>query len=406
MFIQRSSCGSLGLLVLCALSLFGCSKSEDSSRGSGNENNRAFEGNLEEKYGKIFSKENEVFFESCDFENRNHILEIAKELEKRRSEIVAFTKKAKDSKDTASQRIEYNLNGFVFVEATSTAASQANGWTTRTLSWKKIRDEYLQIKDQPVDQNWLWLDRVARGLAPDEESRLVDLDHQGVGRNSEVLIREILAKIEACKKEPTCVDPSFVEPEVQWIKNGSAHKYHLQCMQSSNKTAEEKRVCLTKLEKWIRYDFSRFEFRINPEIQARSNGITVPLRMNIFGNEASQFVSLIKKYWDQYGFSISIENSSSDGRGFLIDVDQNIGARAFVSYKEKRMQLHNFGSVQTAAHEFGHVLGLKDVYYTTFDRTKCEWQDEYDSSDLMSDSSKGKIQPYHWEKLKSVYKIQ
>jgi|GEM_PF-4996339 len=397
-------------MTILALSLtfflFGCSKNEGSSRDTGNERNRAFEGNLEEKYGAIFSKKNESFFEPCDFENRSHILEIAKELERRRPELVALAKKAKETKDNATQRAEYNLNGFVFIENTFPVVTQTNEWSAATLSWKNIWDEYLKMKDQPVNLSWLWLDRVARGLAPDEESRLVALDHQGISRDSEIVMRETLLKMEACIAEASCVYPSFSESQVEWIKKGSLYEFYLNCMQNANKTSEEKRACLTKLEKWTRPDLSRFEFRINPEIQPTKSGITVPLRMNIFGNEASQFISLMKKYWDQYGFSISIENSSIEGRGFLIDVDQNIGDRAFVSYKEKRMQLRNFGSVQTAAHELGHVLGFRDVYFTTFDRTKCEWQDEYNPSDLMSDSTRGKIQPYHWDQLKSVYKIQ
>lgn len=67
------------------------------------------------------------------------------------------------------------------------------------------------------------------------------------------------------------------------------------------------------------------------------------------------------------------------------------------------MQLFNFSRLKTAIHEFGHVIGLTDEYYTSWDTTKCSYVDEYNGGNLMSDSFTGKVLPEHWQLIKKTY---
>ena len=79
------------------------------------------------------------------------------------------------------------------------------------------------------------------------------------------------------------------------------------------------------------------------------------------------------------------------------------GERSYVTGVPKEVHLFPFTSTRAVAHEFGHVLGFKDHYYTMWNSDQCIYKVETNSGDLMSDSSSGSVTATEWSDIKKNY---
>jgi hypothetical protein len=127
--------------------------------------------------------------------------------------------------------------------------------------------------------------------------------------------------------------------------------------------------------------------------------------LSILGGAASRFIEIIEKAWNVDGEkTVRIEAKTRPAPSYLLNVSDILGGRAFVGHAEGgSMQLFNYSRLKTAAHEFGHVMGLKDEYYTTWNSSNCSYSDEGNAGNLMSDSFTGKVLPAHWQEIKKNY---
>ena len=77
--------------------------------------------------------------------------------------------------------------------------------------------------------------------------------------------------------------------------------------------------------------------------------------------------------------------------------------RSFVNFNLKEINLFPFTAVRTVAHEYGHVLGFDDHYYTVWNSEKCEYHAQYNEEDIMSDSETGDVTNLEWQTLLDKY---
>jgi hypothetical protein len=119
-------------------------------------------------------------------------------------------------------------------------------------------------------------------------------------------------------------------------------------------------------------------------------------------DEKSMVESIIESTWknDQNLFELEWGSKSTHPDLFTILFKRNEpGQRPYVSASEKTMNLFPMNRVRSIAHEFGHVLGVDDHYYTIWDETQCSYTQETNSEDLMSDSTSGEVTPEEWNSL-------
>lgn len=67
------------------------------------------------------------------------------------------------------------------------------------------------------------------------------------------------------------------------------------------------------------------------------------------------------------------------------------------------MILNQNSSMNVVLHEFGHVLGLRDEYYTQWNEENCSYSEQYNMASIMSSSQAGKILKSHTDELKKFY---
>jgi hypothetical protein len=110
----------------------------------------------------------------------------------------------------------------------------------------------------------------------------------------------------------------------------------------------------------------------------------------------------ILKPWSNYGLQIHIlwTTTAQDPTAAKILVDLALGERAAGG---GGIHLSPFVKVTTLVHEFGHVMGLPDEYYTYFSNTECNYRYYLNSGNVMSRSMTGRVLPSHIAQLRALY---
>lgn len=390
------------LSVLVLLTMLACT----SSKGDGQNQDSPrplFHGDLDKKLVEIYGEDNEINFDDCDFKNRERILEVARTLEQKRSEIETLTKSL-----TTSDSANYQEFGTFKLRNDLNKNNTDNRWVQEIFSWTDAISLYDLIKQTPVNKKWLFLNQFVRGLVPNDENRIVYLRFGGGSRTAGPTFEAIRDIVRACNESPDCTLPALSQGQRDFLETNKAFRYYLGVLDNDKKTFNNKREVLERLLTRLQYEYARYEFKKNPTARVEGNSLVIPMDLSILGPEGGvKFVNFLESKWNvDAEKKIRIEATNRPVPSFLLRVDEIIGGRAFVRYADGGiMQLYNYGRLRTALHEFGHVIGLTDKYYTTWNAAACSYQDEFNSADLMSDSSGGSVLPEHWQKIKEIYWI-
>ncbi|MBS1971121.1 MAG: hypothetical protein JSU04_12480 [Bdellovibrionales bacterium] len=380
--------------------LAACQKSSDTPA-----NNEAVKplylGDLDKKMNEIYAQENEPRMDVCDLQWRPKILEIARVLEEKRKDIEALAKK----KNSENNIVGTDFGSFKFIDDMSNPPGK-DEWTTFTSSWSEIVRDYEIIKDNPQNPYWVNLNRKARGMVADDQSRISYGSFYGLTKDSGPVIIAIKEKLENCQKDLVCTNPGLTDDEWVYLKTNPIYKYYMGILDGSSASSAKKRDVLDRFLKRVQDDASSYGFFKNPVIRTEGKTLIIPLDLSDLGVEGAQkFAALIEKTWNiDSKYSLKVESVTGvEKSSYKILVDNELGGRAFVNWNKLFMQLHNWGRFKTITHEFGHILGFYDNYYTTWSTDTCAYTFQSNSGDLMSDSTEGTVLARHWAKLKEIY---
>jgi hypothetical protein len=242
----------------------------------------------------------------------------------------------------------------------------------------------------------------------DDEDRIVYSGFTGRSRTVGPKFEAILLKLKECMASETCIDPKLDADQKSFLNDNLAYNYYDHNLTSTQVSQEEKRKVLERFLNRIKRDNDVYQFYINPIARFEGNSLIIPMDVSVLGEAASKFIESIEKAWNiDNTYSVKIEAKNRPESSYLLNVDDVVGGRAFVMHSNGgSLQLFNMGRLKTATHEFGHVIGLPDEYYTTWDPSVCGYNNEYNAGNLMSDSSSGKVLPEHWQAIKKAYSKQ
>ncbi len=113
----------------------------------------------------------------------------------------------------------------------------------------------------------------------------------------------------------------------------------------------------------------------------------------------------LERKWSTEGYTLKIRWVTNDPAAYKVRAYFTFG-RSYVDHKQKVMVIANFSSVDTVAHELGHVLGFDDHYYSVWNGQNCYYTQESRLGDLMSNSESGRVTNKHWELMDRAYPWQ
>lgn len=391
---------SVGSFLLGAL-LFaaGCgSKKQDPAVAS---TDRApFVGDLGQLAISVYGKENEEYFEPCDFANKDKVLEIASVLEAKRSEIEALSKKSETGSDASFTQ----LGRFKFLNAKASAKPPENKWVSDTWEWQEIFRFYEKIKNLPVDNNWMRLNSVVRSCIVDEQDRLSSHAFMGISHDSAPTLKVIADQADLCLANQACTSLNLSAEQTEFLANSGEYKFILGSLGEPGTTDERKRKLINLFDEDIKHDVGRFEMHSYKEARIEDKTLIVPIDVSVFAEDAGKFIDWVEKNWNvDSEYKVKLDPIKKPAPGFEVKVGDEIGNRSFVQRGKNLMQLYNHTRMKSLAHEFGHVLGFRDEYYTVWSKKSCTYTIETNPGDLMSDSETGTVLPKHWEQLKKTY---
>jgi hypothetical protein len=243
-----------------------------------------------------------------------------------------------------------------------------------------------------------------RSLIVNDQMRLLSNLNLQLVHDSGERIKPLLTAVKACVEQEDCKSLALSETDRKFaLEENDIYSWYMTKLESS---FDEK--TLERFLKRLTFDFSRFEMRRNTSVSVQEVGGKKILRLPVtgvdFGDTQKDLIrQSVEKVWNGDDLALQLEWLAPDPSIFRMIFDLNRpGERASVMFSEKLIEIFPMTSVRAVAHEFGHVLGFMDKYYTTFDQKTCSYVIEYNPGDIMSINS-GKITPEEWKILKETY---
>lgn len=370
-------------------------------RTADNERGEQYLGELDKKMSELYRQENEPYLKKCDHDWKERALEISRALESRRGEIETFYKQHLEN--TSKDKFDYiEMGTYTFLQNKQPVVGE-DRWDTYSYSWQQAYQKYIQVKDLPVNKDWASLNFYVRGMVMDEERRIERGSNTGLSKDAGPTVQAIYNKVKACYEDNACTLPTLTRSELLFLDQGDEGYFSGQLFYNSSRYSfSELRDLVRKLLNYTKRNYQRYEFRPSDIAVVNGNTLEIPMDLSTFGEAAQKFASYVESVWNNAAdFSIRIVQKNRPAATYLVSVDKLVGGRAYVL--DKDMQLYDLDDMKVLPHEFGHVLGFRDNYYTTWESSTCTYNSEANDGDIMSNHEGGQVLPRHWEDLKKAY---
>jgi hypothetical protein len=378
-----------------------CSPSSSGS-GGGDTTKGLYQGDLDQKIGEIYGEKNALFFRQCELTWKDKAIEVSRFLESHRAEIEAFYKTYLDQKGSDTYDF-IQMGRFTFKDPKKKVVG-TDAWTEYQASWSEAYTSYQNIKNTPVNLDWVRLNSYVRAMIPDEESRITHGQNYGLSKDTESLANSIYGKVQACVDDANCTLPDFTPEDLHFFDEATGESWYVNRLRfpSARDSVQNRRDYLGKLLKRVQGDKGRYTFTPSDIAKVNGSQLEIPMDLSSLGDGADKFAQYIESIWNNDGeFKIKIIQKHSPDIAYVVDVSDIVGERA--SVHGKKMQLYNLGVMKTFPHEFGHVLGFRDNYYTLWDSGSCVYKEQSNIGDIMSNHTSGQVLPRHWDVLKKTY---
>lgn len=281
------------------------------------------------------------------------------------------------------------------------------GWQSDRYGWNEYIRNYEEALKQGDNSDWAFLNRVIRGIIVNDEDRIVygmayNLDHDFPGE-----LRRIRGIVQTCAQRPDCKTVEMTSAEFAWLRARTDYPDTVDQAHDPVLNPATYSQRLRALLNIIDYELSAYDVtaRRNQAVTRKGDILTLPLYVTEpFANVTKELAGYIEPLWtsDRLKLKIDWKFELSD-LVFKVLLGEGQGARSMVSRRRKEIVFYSDLRERTFPHEIGHVLGFPDRYFSIWHEESCEYEDQTNEQDLMSDSSLGSVTAESWEELLQAY---
>lgn len=385
-------------ILLLALTLLpACAKEKEANREVVSERVQVLEGSLEANLLKVHADD---WQDPCEEKLESGQLEVARALDARKGQIEEFVRN-NPSGISANRRL-VQVGKLMVAEFLDSPATVSE-WKSQSLSWGEIITEFAQIKNQPVNSDWVWLNNYARGILVNDVNRVNYGQNFSLDKDSGPRMELLANVIRDCLNQPAC-DEVVIPDSLQTFMSAQPNYRNYIRWAKAKDSREEKRKTIERFQKYVAEDIEWKGFHKNAAMRKLGpNKYELDVDAGPLADVATSIQRYVENIWRGSDSQVSIRWRQPSPDVFKIFVGSIFGERASVSFTSKLIKLHPGVSNRSIAHEFGHVMGFSDNYYEIWQPESCGYASWANDGDIMSNSSKGVVLPEHWAELSRQY---
>lgn len=357
-----------------------------------------YEGSFVEALDQLYGN---PYVTPCEIDRKVRIYELARELDSRKAEL---DRVLETTSLVPPGYVQVRVDGFSMLETLPPSDSYPDVWETETDSWDSFFATFSSIKGAGTPKQWADLRTLFGAGIMDDLNRTKWGAGFATGPQDQATLTSIRDRLYDCWKSGTC-EPTALDDMKPWVEYQPQYKALLSAFANAkNKSAAGD--ALNEFYDLVEDDLHfYFGFRKNKSIQkADASTAVLPVHAIELAKAAAHFSGYVQSNWSGPGFNLKMDWAPERATDvYKLLLGKGPTGRAFVSYSKKEINLFNNVRDKTIIHEFGHVLGFPDRYYTIWDGRKCEYTFHFNRSDIMSNSRTGAVKSSDFDKLKRAY---